>query len=123
LLVDPYGNYFCQKIFKVLDFDERLVFISKLKDSVEFIGTDQIGAHCFQNLISYLCNVEEKKLMFSVVQDSIKTIIHDKLGVHIVERLIICFEEILISPLYQHVIDNFVSYSNDATTLCIVSIN
>jgi hypothetical protein len=122
LLVDPYGNYFCQKLFKVLDFDERLTFIQKIKDSIEFIGTDQIGAHSFQNLISGLCNTQERQLMVSIIQDSIKNIINDKLGVHIVERLIICFDESLITNLYELVLDNFIEYANDATTLCVVKI-
>ena len=120
MLVDPYGNYFCQKLFKVLDFEERLTFIQKIKDSVEFIGTDQIGAHSFQNLISGLCNIQERQLMVLVIQDSFKNIINDKLGVHIVERLIICFDEGLITNLYELVLENFIEYANDATTLCVV---
>ncbi len=118
---DQYGNYFCQKIFKVLETSDRLTFLNKMRDSVEFIGTDQIGSHAFQNLISGLCNLKEKKLMISIIEDNFHFIINDKLGVHIVERLIICFEECLVKRLYNMILKDFLPYSNNANSLCVVS--
>jgi len=58
--------------------------------------------------------------MFSIIQGSFKKLIRDKLGVHIVERLIVCFDEELVFPLYQLLLEKFVSYSNNETTLCLV---
>ncbi len=119
-MVDQYGNYFCQKIFKLLTPEERVIFIKKMKDSIEYIGTDPLGTHALQNLISGVCTNEEKNLMIHTIEESLPGLINDKIGVHIIERLIICYDETLLENIYSMILNNFVFYANDANTLCIV---
>jgi len=109
-------------MFKVLNPKERLILLSKLKDTIILIAQDKIGYHSLQILISHLSNLEEKRLMSTIIQDTFTKFIDDNRGVHIIERLIICLDESLIPRIYKYIIDNFLELSNSSIKSCLVII-
>ena len=62
-MIDPYANYFCQKLFSCLDGELRLVYLSKIRDYLAFIGKNRIGTYPLQSIIETLRNDEEKNVI------------------------------------------------------------
>jgi len=128
---DIYSNYFCQKFYKLLEFNDKIQFLHRvilldnnfqLKNSISFIGNDKIGTHAFQHIICSLCTKEEKDILISYIEDSFDYLVSDKLGVHVLEKLIICFDEEILKSLYNNILKNFLKLANDPNTLCLVFI-
>jgi hypothetical protein len=62
-MIDPYANYFCQKMFNYLDGEHRLIYLSKIKDYLLFIGKNRIGTYPLQSIIETLGSEDEKKVI------------------------------------------------------------
>jgi hypothetical protein len=62
-MIDPYANYFCQKMFNYLDEEHRLIYLSKIKDYLLFIGKNRIGTYPLQSIIETLSSEDEKKVI------------------------------------------------------------
>lgn len=69
-MINPYANYFCQKLFNYLDGEHRLIFLSKIKDYLLFIGKNRIGTYPLQSIIETLNNDEEKKVIVSGINSN-----------------------------------------------------
>lgn len=128
---DIYSNYFCQKFYKLLEFNDKIHFLYRvilldnnfqLKKSISFIGNDKIGTHALQHIICSLCTKDEKDILISYIEDSFDYLVNDKLGVHVLEKLIICFDEEILKSLYNNILKNFLKLANDPNTLCLVFI-
>ncbi len=44
----------------------------------------------------------------------------DAQGVHVIEKLIICYEEDLITFIYELIIQNFIQLANNCNGLCVI---
>ncbi len=127
---DNYGNYFCQKFYKLLELNDKIGFLNrvnilthlKLTNSILFIGNDKIGTHALQHIICALCNKKEKEILISFIEDSFEKLANDKLGVHVIEKLILCYDEDFLKTIYGYIFANFTEYANDSNTLCLVRI-
>jgi hypothetical protein len=69
-MIDPYANYFCQKLFSCLDGELRLVYLSKIKDYLAFIGKNRIGTYPLQSIIESLLNDEEKCVIINGINNN-----------------------------------------------------
>jgi 23S rRNA G2069 N7-methylase RlmK/C1962 C5-methylase RlmI len=51
MIVDKYGNYLCQVIFKLASATERLDILTSIRNSLVDIAKDSRGTHALQTLI------------------------------------------------------------------------
>jgi len=120
-MIDPYANYFCQKLYSCLNSDLRLLYLSKIKDYLAFIGKNKIGTYPLQSIIESLRNDQEKKIIVNGIQshDFLEMCI-DNQGIHVVEKVIIGFEESLIPHIYEFLLNHFMALALHSNAIGVI---
>ena len=121
-MIDKYGNYFCQKFYKLLELSDKIRFLSRFQTSIAVIGNDKIGTHALQHIICSLCHRQEKDVLIKYIVESFYKLVWENPGVHVIEKLLLCYEEEILQPLYDIILSNFYEFANDSNTLCLVTI-
>jgi hypothetical protein len=121
LIVDSYGNYFCQKFYTFVKFEERLMLLRHLRKYLLQISNSNIGTYPLQSIIEKLSKPEEKKIICDAIADEnvLREICSDQQGVHVIEKIIVCFKEELIPFVYEYILSNFMILANTSTGLVI----
>jgi hypothetical protein len=121
LIIDSYGNYFCQKFYHYVSFEDKLMILRQLRKYLIQISNSEIGTYPLQSIIERLHYPEEKMVFVEAISDPrvLKEICSDQFGVHVIEKMIVCFNEELIPFVYEYVISNFMAIANTSTGLVI----
>ena len=120
LLLDPYANYFCLKLFYYLSQTDRLIFLNNICPFILNLSTNKIATYPIQCIIEHLNNKQEKDLIFYSVFANIMSLSLDLYGTHVVEKVLSSLEYEQIKPIIQFVLDNFMFLVNNANGLCLV---
>jgi hypothetical protein len=59
IMVDNYGNYFCQKLLSNCSADQRMQILERIADDIVKISCDKRGTHTIQTFID-LVNLEKE---------------------------------------------------------------
>ena len=121
LLFDPYGNYFCLKLFSFLDTKDRIMYLTKIAPSFAQLSTNKISTYPIQCIIEQLHSINEQKIIFTSLKPTeyIKLAL-DSYGTHVLAKIIILFNYSLIQPLSKFILDNFLFLANNSNGLCII---
>ena len=88
MILDRYGNYVFQKMFKIANDNQRKVCLKKLQPDIMDLLKSKEGTHSIQALIDNLDN-EEIYLWFSVFNDEqILDLSTNKFSMHFIQKLI-----------------------------------
>lgn len=71
LMSDSYGNYFCQKHFKVISPDQRLSILNAISDNFVKISCDAMGTHSMQRLMEQVSEDEERMVIYNSIQHNV----------------------------------------------------
>jgi len=123
LLIDSYANYFCQKFFGYLEYEDKLIFLKNIKDSIVTISNSKVGTYPLQAIFELIRTEPESQIIINSIKNVASEMYYDAQGVHVLEKIIICFDEDLISFLYENIITNFMSLANNCNGLCLVKKN
>ena len=63
LLLDPYANYFCLKIFYFLNSNDRIIFLKKISPILDVLSVNKIATYPIQCIIEKLIADEEKNII------------------------------------------------------------
>ena len=69
LMVDSYANYFCQKFYSYLEFENKIKFLTFMKPAVVEIGNSKIGTYPLQAVLEQLNSDEEKMIVIDSVKE------------------------------------------------------
>jgi hypothetical protein len=122
LLLDPYGNYFLQKLYPILNIEEKLNFLADIQNDILFISSNSVGNYSLQFLIEHLKTDFEIDIFCSSFKnkDILLKMIAENNSIHVLEKIAMVIPENKISFLYQFVIDNFMALATNQNGLCIV---
>ena len=121
LLLDPYANYFCLKIFYFLNFNDRIVFLKKISPILDVLCVNKIATYPIQCIIEQLISDEEKNIIVNSLKKNLMKLCFDVYGAHVIEKLIINFGyEKQLENILNFISDNFLFLSNNSNGLCIV---
>jgi len=120
LLLDPYANYFCLKLFSYLNNNDRINFLNIISQNIYLYCTNKISTYTIQYIISNLNNNNEKNIIITEINKNLMKLSLDVYGTHVLEKIILCFEHNLCQEIINFVIDNFLLLSNHVNGLCIV---
>ena len=121
LLLDPYANYFCLKIFYFLNFNDRIVFLKKISPILDVLCVNKIATYPIQCIIEQLISDEEKNIIVNSLKKNLMKLCFDVYGAHVIEKLIINFGyEKHLENILNFISDNFLFLSNNSNGLCIV---
>ena len=121
LLLDPYANYFCLKIFYFLNLKDRIVYLTSIAPSFPQLSTNKISTYPIQCVIEHLDCLTERQIIFTALKqkDYIKLAL-DSYGTHVLSKMLILFDYTLIQPLSLFILDNFLFLANNSNGLCII---
>ncbi len=121
LLLDPYANYFCLKIFYFLNFNDRIVFLKKISPILDVLCVNKIATYPIQCIIEQLISDEEKNIIVNSLKKNLMKLCFDVYGAHVIEKLIINFGyEKHLENILNFISENFLFLSNNSNGLCIV---
>ena len=121
LLLDPYANYFCLKIFYFLNLKDRIVYLTSIAPSFPQLCTNKISTYPIQCIIEQLNCLAERQIIFTALKqkDYIKLAL-DSYGTHVLSKMLMLFDYSLVQPLSSFILDNFLFLANNSNGLCIV---
>lgn len=115
-----FGNYFCQKLFKMLDQKQRIDIWNILSTQTLLYATNDHGNHCFQSLIESVCSVQEESIAISKLMPYFKNLSCNQYGTHILQKIVLKFSEFGKLVLVQFIRDNFIMLACDAQGVCLI---
>lgn len=122
LIKDPYGNYFIQKLYPLLNIEEKLNFLFDIQNDILNISYNNIGNYSLQCLIENFNTDYEIESFCSALKDNetLMKMIMDNSSIHVLEKILMFVPENKIIFIFQFVIDNFMLLSTNQNGLCIV---
>ncbi|MCQ2816588.1 MAG: hypothetical protein MJ252_04895 [archaeon] len=116
-----YGNYFIQKFFMKLTYQQRQIVIQAIQPYFIQICNDRSGTHAIQALMKCLKYEDEKRAMDNLIKTNLSELITNENGIHIIQKVIIDIPEDERSYLNTFIINNLAKISeNENGTLCII---
>ena len=120
LLLDPYANYFCLKIFYFLNLNDRLFFLNKISSTFDILSTNKISTYPIQCIVEKLTTPQEQIIIVNALQDKVVTLSLNMYGTHVLERVMTTFDYRLLSSVSQSILANFIYLANNPNGLCAV---
>ena len=120
LMIDQYGNYFCQKLLQSSSSQQRCEMLQELSDSIVDISWTKNGTHSMQSLIEMINMDEECDILEKAISDSIFKLAYDPQGTHVLQKIIFCSKEEKLDYIFYPIISNIFEVSKDTQGLCVV---
>ena len=121
LLLDPYANYFCLKIFYFLNLNDRLFFLKKISPILDILSVNKISTYPIQCIIEKVITDEEKNIIVNSLKKYLMKLSFDVYGAHVIEKLLINFNyENHLQNILNFITENFMILSNNSNGLCII---
>lgn len=131
ILVDQYGNYFCQELFKKLNDNQKLRLLNTLKESSDpvrntrthflDVAQDQRGTHSLQGFLNCLNKPMFNEILTQIFVQNLLDFAYNKHATHV---LITYIELVDISPYLEPIYDiicrNMIELSQDANGLPVI---
>ena len=119
LLLDPYANYFCLKLFCFIGATERLSYLRSILSNIVTFSVNKIAIYPIQCIIGNLSTKTEKELLMEHINGNIKKLSVDIYGTHVIEKIIMCLEPEYCRAIIQFILDNYVYLANHVNGLCL----
>jgi len=121
MMVDQYGNYFCQKLLQSSSSIQRLKILTHLTPHFISISCDRKGTHSMQCLIEMINMPEEQDLLRQAIEPHILDLAFDQNGTHVLQKVLISsMSEEHVEYITSMVLKNFQKLSVDQHGLCVV---
>ena len=119
LLLDPYANYFCLKLFCCLNKNERISYLNLIVKNIVTFSVNKIATYPIQCIVGHLITKEEKEIVIEPINKNLKKLALDIYGTHVLEKIILCLEPEYCKNLIRFILDNFVYLANHVNGLCL----
>ncbi|KAH9898788.1 ARM repeat-containing protein [Xylariomycetidae sp. FL2044] len=93
LMIDPFGNYLCQKLIEYCSDAERTELIRNASGAMVTIATNQHGTRALQKMIEFVgissspeLNIEQVHIVIGALQKSVVHLIQDLNGNHVIQK-------------------------------------
>lgn len=67
IMVDKYGNYFCQKLIKIASKEQRVLILQHIQNYFHAISKESTGTHVLQTLLEVINSREEKAIVLNAI--------------------------------------------------------
>ena len=120
LMVDQYGNYFCQRLLQSSSSAQRHKVLIALRPHILEISCDKKGTHSMQCLIEMINMPEEEAELREGVKVHIVDLAFDPNGTHVLQKILLCLKEEQIDFIFDPVLENFIDLAMDQNGLCVI---
>lgn len=86
LMMDPFGNYLCQKLLEFCNDDERTRLIENASREMARIALDQHGTRALQKMIEHVTTPPQVHLITEALRNRVVELIQDLNGNHVIQK-------------------------------------
>jgi hypothetical protein len=86
LMIDPFGNYLCQKILEHCNDHQRFLVVQKVASELVQISKNMHGTRAVQKMIECLSSPSQVELVKRALCNSVVELIQDLNGNHVIQR-------------------------------------
>lgn len=86
LMMDPFGNYLCQKLLEYCKDDQRTAMIRNASDSMVKIALNQHGTRALQKMIEFVTLPDHVQIIIEALRYQVVDLIQDLNGNHVIQK-------------------------------------
>lgn len=86
LMMDPFGNYLCQRLLEHANNEQRTALVSLACPDMPAIATNQHGTRALQRMIEYISTPEQTQLIIHALTPNVVMLIQDLNGNHVIQK-------------------------------------
>ena len=120
LLKDSYSNYFCKKLFKNLNQNDRKEYLTIIQKDLIKLSKDPIATYPIQSIIEELGSKTEKNLFYQGIKNYISNLSYHIYGSRILEKILTYFDEEFHQEIIGFICENFIELACDMNGICLV---
>ena len=121
VMCSHYGNYFIQKFFQRLNYQQRLFIFNTIQNNFLDICMDKSGTYSIQALIDCINTPFEEKLLENLLNKNLLLLFCNENSHHIIQKIIIDYPEYKREFLNNFILSNLNKIcSNLYGSLCII---
>lgn len=120
LMMDKYGNYFCQELLLSCSGAQRLQILEKIQENFIQVCKDKKGTHTIQKMVDLVNLPEEEKFFERTLTGHVGKLAIDQQGTHIIQKIITSFTEENRQFAFEEIKEAFLSVSKTSHGLCVV---
>lgn len=121
LMIDQYGNYFCQKLLHNVSSEQRLKILRALQKDFVTVSCDEVGTHPMQRLIEMINLDEERECVFHAIKGDIVNMAFHHKGNYVLLLTLQALRGEQLSYVIDHLLDQVYPLALDQYGICIVN--
>lgn len=121
IMKDTYGNYFIQKLIKLLDTDSlNDVLTVIIKNNIIELSNHKYANHIVKSIIENIKDEQKQSRIINAALGNFKEMAFNAYGTHVLQSIMINFSETSRRPLTIYIEENFFSLAMDINAVCLV---
>ena len=120
VMMDVYGNYFCQDLIKKSNNKQINLIIKYINNSFVEIAFDYSGTHVLQVLLDMISTIEEENILINSVLGNEIKMSYDINATHVLQKMIVVINEKRRSLINENILKNIKSLCLDANGICLI---
>eukprot|EP00347_Sterkiella_histriomuscorum_P010240 403377054 len=135
ILIDQYGNYFCQKLFlKINDQQKHRLLVTLREEQIDeksgkktrkskflFVAQDSRGTHSLQGFLEAICKPQFNQLVSEIILQDLLKFAYNKHATHVLIRYIQLADiHPHLEQIYEVICKNIIDLSQDANGLPVI---
>lgn len=85
-LLDPFGNYLCQKLLEYSNDEQRTALINNAAPQLVKIALNQHGTRALQKMIEFISTPEQTQTVIRALRDRVVDLVQDLNGNHVIQK-------------------------------------
>lgn len=85
-MLDPFGNYLCQKLFEYANDEQRTALIRTASSQMVKIALNQHGTRALQKMIEFISTHEQVLMVIDALKMNVVQLIQDLNGNHVIQK-------------------------------------
>jgi hypothetical protein len=116
-LLDPFGNYLCQRLLEFTNDDQRTVLVKTAAPRLVEIALNQHGTRALQKMIEFVSTPEQVETIVHALESKVVELIQDLNGNHVIQK---CLNRLKAEDAQVSTTDTFFWFVNQNTDADIV---
>ena len=120
VMMDVYGNYFCQDLIKKSNQNQINLIINYIKNDYVIIALNYSGTHVLQTLLDMIKTIEEEIILVESIKGNELKMAFDINATHVLQKMICVINEIRRNSINNIILKNIKALCLDANGICVV---
>jgi len=116
IMIDTYGNYFCQKMFQICSNEQRILILEYINNEFIEISKSPSGTHVIQAILELINTEDEINIIINCIKNHELELAYDNNGTHVLQKIISTIDE-----KYREDLNDILLERNNLRTLCLDS--